>query len=301
MLINRKFIVAFNNTIGGTWLKIYYDAESIDKSEFQEIIENLKKFVSVFNYEESFENKISLVVSDNGRLSLSDFQFKDFSIKIDQNYNDDFSAVHNKIFEKLQEDKSKGLVLLHGKPGTGKTTYIRHLIQNCKKRKIYLPSDLSHELSLPNFIPFLQNHVNSILIIEDAENIIQQRHGGGSGAIANLLNLTDGLLSDVLNIQIVCTFNTSISKIDSALLRKGRLIASYGFEELSIEKSKQLVNENELNFEVTQPMTLAEIFNHSPEEKNVLDVGHLNGNTPIGFRMQPIPTADDYLLPSHKK
>ncbi len=295
ILLRKNLMLHFKHHLHRT--TIYFDSTTdVDlMNELQEIL-----FSSV-RIRESKKTYLGLIGKNYEGLSISNFEMNmDNAININKHYNPDFEKVHERIISKLSEPKSKGIVLLHGKPGTGKTTYIRHLIAQLDKPKIYLPTDLSHHLASPDFLSFLQEQSNSILIIEDAENIIQQRHGGGSGAIANLLNLTDGLLSDVLNIQIVCTFNTSISKIDSALLRKGRLIASYCFEELNIEKSQQLVNENELNFEVTQPMTLAEIFNHVPEEKNVLDVSHLNGNTPIGFRMQPIPSNDDYLLPSHK-
>ena len=147
---------------------------------------------------------------------------------------------------------------------------------------IYLPTDLSHQLAAPDFLPFLKEHSNSILIIEDAENIIQQRSGGGSGAIANLLNLCDGLLSDLLHIQIICTFNTAISKIDPALQRKGRLIASYYFDDLEMSKAKLLADENNLNIEISQNISLAELFNADENEtkiitdKNEKRIGFLN-------------------------
>ena len=58
--------------------------------------------------------------------------------------------------------------------------------------------------------------------------------------VSALLNITDGLLSDWLNIQLICSFNSDISKIDSALMRKGRLIAKYEFKELEVEKANAL-------------------------------------------------------------
>lgn len=60
--------------------------------------------------------------------------------------------------------------------------------------------------------------------------------------VSTLLNLADGLLSDCLNIQIVCSFNTDLSMVDKALMRKGRLIAKYEFKELEVEKAQNLSN-----------------------------------------------------------
>ncbi len=50
---------------------------------------------------------------------------------------------------------------------------------------------MAKEISAPNFLPFLMQYPNSILIIEDAENIIQDRNESSipSQAVANLLNL----------------------------------------------------------------------------------------------------------------
>ena len=78
---------------------------------------------------------------------------------------------------------------------------------------------------------------DSILVVEDAEELISIRDGNRSSNISWLLNLTDGLLGEALKIKVICTFNTPLKNIDEALLRKGRLIARYEFKELNIEKS----------------------------------------------------------------
>ena len=62
---------------------------------------------------------------------------------------------------------------------------------------------------------------DAILILEDAESALQKRDGR-SGAVSNILNLTDGLLSDCLNISIVATFNTETKNIDEALAFTGK-------------------------------------------------------------------------------
>ncbi len=101
---------------------------------------------------------------------------------------------------------------------------------------------MAEMLSEPSFIPFLMDHRNSILIIEDAERVISDREGNGSPAgVSNILNLTDGILGDCLNIQVIATFNMKKEKIDQALLRKGRLIAEHKFEKISVEKKNKIL------------------------------------------------------------
>ena len=66
---------------------------------------------------------------------------------------------------------------------------------------------------------------------------------------------------DHVTAGIICTFNTDLTAIDKALLRKGRLIAKYEFKELTIEKSKQLFESLGHDVNVKEEMTLAEIYN----------------------------------------
>jgi ATP-dependent 26S proteasome regulatory subunit len=114
-------------------------------------------------------------------------------------------------------------------------------------------------------------------VIEDAENIIMDRKTTGNSSVSNLLNLSDGLLADCMNVQVVCTFNSDLSQVDSALMRKGRLIAKYEFGKLSVSKAQSLSGKQGFNTLIHQPMTIAEIMNqHEPSFEKV--------EIPIGFR-----------------
>jgi ATP-dependent 26S proteasome regulatory subunit len=50
-------------------------------------------------------------------------------------------------------------------------------------------------------------------------------------------------------------------KIDQALLRKGRLIAEHKFSKLSVEESNNLLKHLEKDHEVSESMSLADIYN----------------------------------------
>ena len=80
-------------------------------------------------------------------------------------------------------------------------------------------------------------------------------------SVSNLLNISDGLLSDCLNVQIICTFNSELNMVDNALLRKGRLIARYEFGKLDVAKAQQLSKHFGFDTIVNKPMTLSEIAN----------------------------------------
>ena len=106
-----------------------------------------------------------------------------------------------------------------------------------------------------------------------------QRQPGCDSSVSNLLNISDGLLSDFLNIQLVCTFNSALSTVDEALLRKGRLIARYEFGKLSMHKAQVLSRHLGFDKEITQPMSIAEVTNQNQEVIPAQPVRRL-----IGFR-----------------
>lgn len=64
-------------------------------------------------------------------------------IDIRLHYGDDFPEIHTELVKALQEKDSTGITFLHGPPGTGKTYYLRYLINEIKdKTLIYIPPDL---------------------------------------------------------------------------------------------------------------------------------------------------------------
>lgn len=226
------------------------------------------------------ENNIALVIQTNRGYDTTSFELPKQKLDIELGYGKGFKPIHEKIIHKLNEPKSKGLVLLHGTPGTGKTHYLKYLASKIKnKRVLFIPPFLADFITSPEMTPFLIQNAGSVLFIEDAEKVITDRNTGGGNGVSNILNITDGILSDILNIQIVATFNMDKKKIDEALLRKGRLIAEHKFDALPIEDAQALINHLGFDYNADKPMTLTEIYNLSEVEYKSED----KGRTSIGF------------------
>lgn len=250
-----------------SFLMEFYYSEREDK----EFILQIARKVNLLKRKKKHKKKFYMLArsrqSENG-FELQKFKIKKMKVNIELNYNDDFKEVHEGILNFLKEKDKNGIVMLHGKYGTGKSTYIRHLLHETNNRFIFLPLHLVNELSSPELLPFLTRFPKSVLILEDCEDLLRPRSMGNYNqqALANLLNLGDGLLSDALSLKIICTFNAELQKIDPAILRKGRLAARYNFEELNVNKAKKIAEEYNIDIDIKKPMTLAELFNYKQND-----------------------------------
>jgi SpoVK/Ycf46/Vps4 family AAA+-type ATPase len=229
---------------------------------------HLKDFESFIDISES--SKIHLFVKNR----YDEYVFEPIDIKIPENidielnYGKKFLNIEKQIIDRLNQ-QDKGLYMFHGAPGAGKSTFLKHLTTKVNKDFIYIPATMIESfINNPSTLSTLLQKKNSVLILEDAEKTIIKRMGDtyDSSAVTSLLNLSDGILGDILRCPLILTYNCPKQDIDEALRRKGRLQVDYEFGPLEIEDAKKLAkylgfSKQEIEENITKEMVIAEIYN----------------------------------------
>lgn len=215
--------------------------------------EKLLKFVKPLPENTNKTVTYDLVVSTNTGFSTTKCtSSRNIDIDIKKNYNDDLP--YDKYKEFCEKDGS-GLALMYGIAGSGKTSLIKKLIYDCSDTNFYIMDfSMLQNIVSGQFLSFLLGLKNAVIIMEDCEYILKRRDTHENPLINSLLNITDGLVGDALNIRFLCTFNAPLTDIDEALLRPGRLKIKYEFKALDKNKTKAICGDDKAE-------TLAEIYN----------------------------------------
>ena len=168
------------------------------------------------------------------------------------------------------------IIIFHGPPGTGKTFAIRALLTRWKPwAQIALILDPEKLLSEPAYLMGILDHESKqstrLLVIEDADEIME-KNGTRASGLSRLLNAADGIIGASSDVMFLLSTNAGPGRLDTALTRPGRCLATVGFEPFSVAEA----NERLGSFGPThRPLTLAEIY------RNLGETSILSNERPI--------------------
>jgi hypothetical protein len=137
IVMRNNCIIEFNQTYG----EVMYDCNS------QEFIDELTAMMRAFRQKQRKRPlEINLVVYERNTLQLKAMEIKRTKLDLDLFYEDDFKTIDEIVRCRLGKKTDKGIVLLHGLPGTGKTTYLRYLVGMIRKKVLYLSPGIAGNL-----------------------------------------------------------------------------------------------------------------------------------------------------------
>lgn len=168
------------------------------------------------------------------------------------------SAYYDRFME-----SNASILLLIGPPGTGKTTFIRGLLQHSEVSAVvtYDASILSKDHIFASFIEGDRN----VIVIEDADNFLGAR-ANGNDFMHKFLNVGDGLVTSMNKKMIFSTNLPSIKDIDPALIRPGRCFDIIHFDTLTQEQAVVLANKVGVQLEgIKDKWTIADVFHKQVE------------------------------------
>lgn len=181
-----------------------------------------------------------------------------------------------------------GLSILRGKPGTGKTSFLRHLIYTLTEthRFYYLPVD-SFGLLQAQMTDFLASERRKsedavfVLVLEDAEQLLLNRRSHRDGLASTLLNFTDGFIGDMVKAHLICTINGDVKDLDDAVLRPGRQRFFREFDLLAWPEAEALAAKLNITLTEKRGYSLAELYHFRDTQDSTLLREKKIG--PIGF------------------
>jgi len=195
-----------------------------------------------YNEFKEAKNKILKFDTDDGKFSL---ELLDQDMNIDYDnielyYNSETYKQVKKWFKKIKNTK-KGLSLVFGERGYGKTSLASYMMRKLHNKFIYIPSHtIEHVLHNPEFIEFLKFNKDTVYIIDDCENYFNKTYQKTTIVVNNLLQMIDGIKSDTYNAHFILLLNSSKNFVDDNLLDCNNLVDTIQLEELSIEESDTL-------------------------------------------------------------
>ena len=153
---------------------------------------------------------------------------------------------------------SASILLLIGPPGTGKTTFIRGMLQH-----LTVSAMVSYDAAILEkdyvFAQFIEGD-KSVMVLEDADMFLKSRQEGNT-MMHKFLNVGDGLVTTKNKKLVFSTNLPSITDIDPALIRPGRCYDILKFEELNQAQAEILASKMDLKIEgVREKWSIADIF-----------------------------------------
>lgn len=158
-------------------------------------------------------------------------------------------------------DSNSNVIILQGSPGSGKSTFIKGLLNHRETNGHVVYDPLIMETDTA-FIKWYNTSSSTFLILEDADVLLKSRERGND-MMHRILNLADGIMSFPGKKIVFSTNLPNLKDLDAALTRVGRCFDVVNFDKLTKAQAQALADSKSISLPDPNQTeyTIAEVFN----------------------------------------
>jgi predicted AAA+ superfamily ATPase len=254
-VVNEKVLVKISDDIFISYLTMDKDCENsiINEIAFfykdydtnfekiQEVIEQISSCLIEFTEENERYKLNTISLSPNG-LEMEPVEMSSVDIEnFDLYYTDKTMKGLDKVIKSIKKS-NKGLTILYGERGTGKTSTINYITTKLESIVIFIPNNMvENTINNPEFRKFLKKHSKPVIVIDDCEMFFNEAFAKSNIFVNNLLQMVDGFLSDSMEVNVITIFNVEDEdEIDHSLIDCNNLTDIVKFDCLTEDESNDL-------------------------------------------------------------
>jgi len=252
-IVNEKVLVKYTEDIYVSWIQydkiteesiigevaIYYSNTGV--KEVEDLIEKLEE-VEIELSQENLTRINTIGITQTGlELDSIDLLKADYD-NIENYFNDDVMKQAEKLVKSIKKNP-KGLSIIWGERGTGKTVLVNWIASMLDKVVIFIPSSMIEvTVNNPEFRNFIKRYKNSVIVIDDSEIYFSELYTKSNIFTNNLLQLVDGVQSDSFELNIITILNVdNVNLVDHNLFECNNLIDIIEVDALDKSKASELV------------------------------------------------------------
>lgn len=186
-------------------------------------------------------------------------------------------AALDRLVHFTPRDQDGRVVILHGEPGTGKTTAIRTLLWEWRSwSSAHLVLDGDTFVHDAGYVAEVTTQPAGkdrwvVVVIEDAGDLVDYEHPFG-GDLSTILNISDGIVGMGTKALFVLTTNEPVRAVHPALTRAGRCLANIEFVPFSRREAIEWLRTD--RGVPADGLTLAQLYERSgsiPQITNIVE------------------------------
>lgn len=247
---------------------VIYSKSDKNQEEVDKLIENLDECIGDFYNDEidGETNKLNTIYISGNGLDIEPINMNLDLENIDSYYNSKTLKDINKSIKSIKKSE-RGILILNGERGTGKTSIVKHISNSIDRTVIFIPNNLIEQtINNPDFRRFLKRYSKPILVLDDCEMIFNDMFNKSNMVTNNLMQIVDGLIYK--DVTVITIFNVdNEDEIDRTLTEANNLIDIIKFNYLEKDEANELTSIIKSNKKYKNDVKMVDVIKRKKSEE----------------------------------